>query len=100
MDIKKVDFSNISHIVNEAKNLQIAIKYWEQKNDAYEINHCKERFNKIQNLVLNCDNPFFAYVFAREVKGADVKALESIIKKSASCYEKYCELNQEQTFEK
>jgi len=100
MDIKKVDFNNIFQIVNEAKSLQFAIRYWEQKKDSYEINHCKERFNKIQNLILKCGNPFFAYIFAKEVEGADIKALETIIKKSTNCYEKYCELEQEQPLEK
>jgi len=83
MDIKKVDFNNISQIIREAKSLQFAIRYWEQKKDAYKINDCKERLNKIENLILKCDNPFFAYVFARDVEVSDIKAFETIIKKSA-----------------
>lgn len=97
---KKVDFNNIFKLVFEANSLQLAIRYWEQKSDAYEINRCKERFNKIQNLILNSDNPFFAYIFAREVKGADIKTLETIIKNNANCYEKFCKFKQEQIFEK
>lgn len=100
MDIKKVDFNNVFKLVSEANRLQSSIRYFEQKNDAYGISHCKERFNIIQNLILNCENPFFAYIFAREVKGADIKALETIIKNNANCYEKFCKLKQEQTLEK
>lgn len=100
MDIKKVDFNNIFKLVSEANRLQFAIKYWEQKNDVNVTSDYKEKFNKIQNLILNCDNPFFAYIFVREVKGSDIKALEPIIKKNANCYEKFCELKQEKNLEK
>lgn len=100
MNIKKIDFTNIFKLVFEANRPQSAIRYWEQKNEAYEISHCKERFNKIQNMILNCNTPFLAYIFAKEVKGADIKALETIIKNNANCYEKFCEFKQEQILEK
>ena len=84
MNIKKVTFNNIFQLINEAKRYCLFAEYSKQNNDSSGWKSHWNKFKERENLVLNCGNPFFVYLFAKDVDGIDVEKFEQVIINSQS----------------
>ena len=84
MDIKKITFNNIFQLISEAKRCCLFAEYSKQNNDLSSSKSYMNKFKERENFVLNCGNPFFVYLFAKEVGGIDVEKFEQVIINSQS----------------
>ncbi len=84
MNIKKVTFNNIFQLINEAKRYRLFAEHSKQNNDLSNYKSYMNKFKERESFVLNCGNPFFVYLFAKEVDGIDVEKFEQVIINSKS----------------
>lgn len=86
MKIKCVTVNNIDEVIRQARECIYKMYYAKHKCDVLNCKKYLDKYNVLEQMVINSNNPYCAYKFAREIQNSNVKALEQVVINSKNPY--------------
>lgn len=79
MRIKVVTIENIDEVIRQARDAIYKMYFAKQECNVLEKSKYSSRYNELEQMVIDSNNPYCAYKFAREIQNSNIPALEQVV---------------------